>query len=72
MAFKPQPLNSFRITVGGAETQLVARDLSPLKRMPSLDLHGATLDYDQAMRLRNWLSDWLGQHGNPSARITLA
>jgi hypothetical protein len=71
MPFKPQPLTSFRITVGGQETQLVARDLSPLKRMACLDLHGATLDYDQAMRLRNWLSDWLGQHGNPQIKTIL-
>jgi hypothetical protein len=83
MAYKPQPLTSFRITiaparrwpgvdgVGTPATQLVARDLTPINRMATLDVHAATLDYDQATRLRNWLNDWLGQHGNPANKITL-
>ena len=75
MAFKPQPLTSFRITIaetiGGPATALVARDLTPINRMATLDVHAATLDYDQATRLRNWLNDWLGQHGNPANKITL-
>jgi hypothetical protein len=75
MAYKPQPLTSFRITIahtiGGPATALVARDLTPINRMATLDVHAATLDYDQATRLRNWLNDWLGQHGNPANKITL-
>ena len=43
--------------------KLIAADLSLDDWCdPAVGLHEARLDYTEALRLRNWLSDWLGQH----------
>lgn len=77
MVTKPKFISNFRVTqlgsTGIAVTALVARDLTVAHRgQPTLSVHANDrLDYDQAMRLRNWLNDWLGLYGNPTARVTL-
>ena len=62
-----KPLSHFIID----QHLLIAIDLTAEPGSEALGLHNARLDYDQAFRLRNWLSDWLGQHGNNAVRTTL-
>jgi hypothetical protein len=54
---------SVRDTNGRIATALVARDVERRSEPPQVNLH--TLDnllYDDVLRLRNWLTDWLGHH----------
>ena len=75
MSTKTKSMPDFNVTVPGhagkPESARVARDLTRPSNgySPTLELHHAgELDYDHAIRLRNWLNDWLGMHGRAAIR----
>ena len=62
-------LSDFTVAVrdmsgGNYVPALVARDVERTGEPPQVNLHTLdNLEYDDVLRLRNWLSDWIGMHG---------
>ena len=64
-----QPLPRLTYMVNG-DAAVAAVDLVTDRwSEPAVGLHDSRLDYDAALRLRNWLSDWLGHHTTDANRV---
>ena len=63
-----RPLPSLLIEVADRSRISVADDMTLRFQKPMLNINAPAMGYDDALRLRNWLNDFLGQY-NPVIHI---